>query len=86
MIFFLSPLLALEGAGGRGCEAAAAKEEEEEEKRRSQAQRATATRPRTHMRAQRRAARMTTKSDSTAIRSGEPMAVLTGGSAAPRKR
>lgn len=38
--------------------------------RRSQAQRATAMRPTTHMRAHKRAARMTTKSDSTATDSG----------------
>lgn len=38
--------------------------------RRSQAQRATAKRPRTQIRAQRRAARITTKSDSTATASG----------------
>lgn len=40
------------------------------EPRRSQAQRATAIKPTTHMRAQSRAASMTTKSDSTVTASG----------------
>ena len=67
-IFFFTPLLAEGGRGGGGREAV---ELEDPRKRRSQAQRATATRPRTHMRAQRRAARMTTKSEPTVAESGE---------------
>lgn len=52
--FFLTPLLA-RGAGGGG--------EEEVEKRRRQAHRATAMRPKTQIRAQRRAARITRRSE-----------------------
>jgi hypothetical protein len=51
---------------GGGCVTAA---EEGEERRRSQAHRATAIRPRTHIRAQRRAAKMTAKSESIVVES-----------------
>lgn len=72
-IFFFNPLLAKDGDGGTkaGVAAACAGGDgvvvvvEEEERRRSQAQRATAMRPNTQIRAQRRAARITTKSEST---------------------
>lgn len=72
-IFFFNPLLAKDGDGGTkvGVAAACAGGDgvvvvvEEEESRRSQAQRATAMRPNTQIRAQRRAARITTKSEST---------------------
>lgn len=60
-IFFLRPLL----AGGVGRGVSAGLEAELPESRRSQAQRATAMRPSTQIRAQRRAARITTKSEST---------------------
>ena len=59
-VFFFNPLLATEG-GGRGAGGAGVWDD----KRRSQAQRATATRPRTQIRAQRSAASMTMKSGST---------------------
>ncbi|PON90504.1 hypothetical protein TorRG33x02_137890 [Trema orientale] len=60
-IFFFSPLLG--GGGGGRLEPLA--EELPAERRRSQAHRATATRPSTQIRAQRSAARITTKSEST---------------------
>jgi hypothetical protein len=64
--FFLTPLFA--AAGGAVWEARAG---EGRRKRRRQPQRATATRPKTQMRAQRRAARITTKSESTTVESEE---------------
>lgn len=74
-IFFFNPLLAKEGDGGTKVAMAAACGDGGggdgvvvvvvEERRRSQAQRATATRPNTQIRAHRRAARITTKSEST---------------------
>ncbi|CAI0434789.1 unnamed protein product [Linum tenue] len=65
--FFFTPLLACEelGAPGGALPPPAAAAGPEEERRRIQAQRATATRPRTQIRAQRSAASMTTKSLST---------------------
>lgn len=59
-IFFLRPLLEAGGGGGR-VEAAPPPSPA---RWRSQAQRATATRPRTQIKAQRRAARIMTKSES----------------------
>lgn len=73
-IFFFNPLLARDVDGGTKVGIAAAcggdwvvvvVVVEEEERRRSQAQRATAMRPNTQIKAQRRAARITTKSEST---------------------
>lgn len=72
-IFFFNPLLARDEDGGTKVGMAAAcggggddgVVVVEEERRRSQAQRATAMRPNTQIRAQRRAARITTKSEST---------------------
>lgn len=65
-IFFFKPLLAAAGSGGGvWVEVAGRVVAEEEVNRRSQAQRATAMRPRTQIRAQRSAASITTKSEST---------------------
>jgi len=70
--FFFNPLLATEG-GGRGAGGAGVWDD----KRRSQAQRATAIRPRTQIRAQRSAASMTMKSGSTVAGGcgGDPVVV-----------
>ena len=71
-VFFFNPLLATEG-GGRGTGGAGVWDD----KRRSQAQRATAIRPRTQIRAQRSAASMTMKSGSTVAGGcgGDPVVV-----------
>lgn len=68
-IFFFKPLLARAAAWGGGIEGGEVEVVvllREFERRRSHAQRATATRPSTQMSAQRSAARITTKSESTA--------------------
>lgn len=89
-IFFFSPLLAEEAVAGGGCGAveddvvAAALMAPKVERRRSQAQRATATRPSTQMRAQRRAARITTKSESTVTGSPESVVLMVGELASAR--
>lgn len=68
-VFFLRPLFG-GGTEGRDEVAAAVDEEGTMERRRSQAHRATATSPSTQIKAQSRAARITTKSESTVAESG----------------
>lgn len=63
------------GGGSEGRDEVFVFEDATVERRRSQAHRATATRPRTQIKAQRRAARMTTKSESTVGESGAESAV-----------
>lgn len=79
-IFFLRPLL----AGGVGRDEAEGVGAKAPERRRSQAQRATAMRPRTQIRAHRRAARITTKSESTVAASSGGGSVVAEELAEPR--
>lgn len=64
-IFFFKPLLATEGEREEGIAGCIVGGVVVEERRRSQAQRATEMRPSTQIKAQRRAAKITTKSEST---------------------